>query len=93
MTEASNSMKAIYEGTGVHTAKVTHHCSASMQNAGFQGLQPHQLNTLTHHLIDKMYSAYGPMAEWEVCTKRVYNGYYVLLNANSHSHIGCSEDV
>ena len=71
MAEASNSTKAIYEGTGVHTTKVTHHRSAAMQNAGFQGLQPHQLNTLTHHLIDKMFSAYGPTAEWEVRTQPI----------------------
>lgn len=65
-TEASSSTKEIYKETGVHTTKVTHHRTAALQWAGFMGLAPWQINTMTNHILDKQHSAYQSQAEWEV---------------------------
>ena len=69
--EASTSTKQIYEATGVKNSKVTHHRTAALQMAGFQGLRPDQINTLTNHMLDKQHSAYQAQAEWEVRVKLV----------------------
>jgi hypothetical protein len=61
-------MKEIYKATGVVHSKVTHHRTAALQYAGFNGLAPYQINTLTNHLLDKQHSAYQSQAEWEVRT-------------------------
>jgi hypothetical protein len=67
-TEASSSTKEIYRATGVKNSKVTHHRTAALQMAGFMGLRPDQINTLTNHILDKQHSAYQAQAEWEVRT-------------------------
>jgi hypothetical protein len=59
-------MKQIYQATGVVSCKVTHHRTAALQYAGFLGLGPFQVNTMTNHFIEKQHSAYGPVAEKEV---------------------------
>jgi hypothetical protein len=56
-------MKTIYKPTGVQSCKVTHHCTAALQYAG---VLPHQINTLTNHILDKQHAAYQLQAEWEV---------------------------
>jgi hypothetical protein len=66
--EASSSTKETHRATGVKNSKVTHHRTAALQMAGFMGLRPDQINTLTNHILDKQHSAYQAQAEWEVRT-------------------------
>ena len=61
--DASKPMSDIYEATGVVNCKVTHHRTACLQYAGFWGLGPFQVNTMTNHFIEKQHSSYGPVAE------------------------------
>jgi hypothetical protein len=66
MTE---SMNEIYRITGVQTSKVAHHHhTGCLQNLGFEGLHPYQINTLTNHILEKQLSVYGSEADWEVST-------------------------
>jgi 4-diphosphocytidyl-2C-methyl-D-erythritol kinase len=81
--DASNSTKQIYEATGVQTCKVTHHRTAALQYAGFMGLQPHQINSLTNHILDKQHAAYSSQAEWEVSF--FFYNYLYATNPNSHT--------
>ena len=62
-SEASNSTREIFKATGVNSCKLTHHRTSALQYAGFEGLTPTQVNTMTNHLIDKQFSAYGSEAE------------------------------
>jgi hypothetical protein len=64
--EAAESTKAIYEATGVVNCKVTHHRTAALQYAGFEGLIAEQVNTLTNHLLETQHAAYHSQAEWVV---------------------------
>jgi len=66
ITEASASTREIYKATGIKNGKVCHHRTAALQLAGFMGLQPYQINTMTNHILDKQHVAYQAQAEWEV---------------------------
>jgi hypothetical protein len=61
---------------GVTTSKVTHHRTGCLQNLGFEGLMPYQINTLTNHILEKQLSAYGSEAEWEVSTVCTVHCFY-----------------
>jgi hypothetical protein len=65
-SETGNSTKTIFENTCTTSCKVTHLCTTCLQMAGFEGLHPHQINTLTKHILEKMYSAYQSICEKEV---------------------------
>jgi hypothetical protein len=65
-SETANSTKAIFENTRTTSCKVTHLRTTCLQMAGFEGLHPHQINTLTKHILEKMYSAYQSICEKEV---------------------------
>ena len=62
-SEASNSTREIFKAMGVNSCKVTHHRTSALQYAGFEGLTPPQVNTMTNHLVEKQFSAYGSEAE------------------------------
>ena len=64
--EAASATKDILKGTGVVSTKVTHHRTAALQYAGFFGLAPWQVNTMTNHMLDKQHSAYQSVTEYEV---------------------------
>ena len=66
--DATNSMKSILEKTGVEYCKVTHLRMLALQFAGFAGLAPYQVNTLTNHMLDKQHRAYQSVTEKEVST-------------------------
>ena len=66
---AKSSTDQIYEKTGVISTKKTHHRTAAIQHAGFLGLFPHQINTLTKYMIDKQNNAYGSVCEYQVSTR------------------------
>lgn len=68
-TEQQNSTKQIFEAAGVQGTKLTHHRTHALQQLGFLGLMPHQINTLTNHLLDKQNRAYGSAAEYQVSKK------------------------
>ena len=80
-------MKDIYSKTGASTCKLTHLRTGSLQNLGFEGLHPYQINTLTKHILEKQLAAYGAEAEWEVssypCVVQYYY-YYFLIFCYSH---------
>ena len=59
-------MKQIFAATGVQSCKLTHDRTTSLQYAGFEGLAPFQVNTLTNHMLDKQHSAYQSVTECEV---------------------------
>jgi hypothetical protein len=46
-----------------------------MQIACFAGLRPDQLNTLTKHMLEKLYAAYQSIMEKEVSTTFHYMSY------------------
>lgn len=56
----------IYDKAGIEACKVTHHRTACLQQLGFCGLTPHQINTLTKHVLEKQLKSYGAEAEWVV---------------------------
>ena len=66
-TEASNSTKQIYGATGVQSCKLTHHRTSTLQYCGFNGMNPWQINSMTKHILEKMFSAYGSVTEREIC--------------------------
>ena len=66
-SETANATWEIYDATGVVAAKVTHHRTTALQTLGFYDLAPHQTNSLTNHLIEKHFSAYGSEATMETC--------------------------
>ena len=66
-------MQQIYDATGIEHCKLTHHRTSALQYAGFNGLNPHQVHTLTKHLIEKIMSAYQSEAEKE--TLKVMAGF------------------
>ena len=63
LIETSNYTKEMYKATGVTNCKVTHHRTAALQYAGFNGLEPYQINMLTHHMLDKQFAAYQSVGE------------------------------
>ena len=65
-SETANSTKQIFKATAIESCKVTHLRTNAVQAAGFEGLQPHQVNTLTKHMVEKMFSAYQSIVEKEV---------------------------
>ena len=65
-SETANSTKQIFKATAIESCKVTHLRTNAVQAAGFEGLQPHQINTLTKHMVEKMFSAYQSIVEKEV---------------------------
>lgn len=67
--DASNAAKDVMLGSGVDTCKVTHHRTAALQYAGFYGLAPWQINTMTNHIVEKMFSAYQSVAEYKTNKK------------------------
>jgi hypothetical protein len=64
--EAVNATRDILCATGVTRTKVTHHRTAALQYAGFWGLAPWQVNTMTNHMLDKQHSAYQSVTEYSV---------------------------
>jgi hypothetical protein len=83
-TDCSTAMEKIYEATGVVNGKVTHHRTAALQHAGFEGLDPPQVNTMTHHFIEKQHSAYGPVAEKVVSPKSFLTNLFPAASFISH---------
>lgn len=71
-SEASNSTQEVLDATGISSTKLTHHRTAALQYGGFEGLRPDQINTMTHHMIDKQHSAYQSVTEREV-SKKLYS--------------------
>ena len=43
-----------------------HQRTTALQYAGFEGLQPYQVNTMTNHMLEKQHSAYQSVTEKEV---------------------------
>ena len=67
-SEASNAMKCIFSNLNLDPCKLTHFRTWAVQNGGFLGLRPDQINTMTDHKIEKQMSAYGPVAEYMSCS-------------------------
>ena len=65
-SETANSTKQIFKAMAIESCKVTHLRTNAVQAAGFEGLFPHQINTLTKHMVEKMFSAYQSIVEKEV---------------------------
>ena len=57
VTEAKNSTEQILKGTGISMGKKTHLRTACLQDGGFMGLQPWQINTLTDHMTDEQFKS------------------------------------
>ena len=66
-TAASKAMKRMFAGTGINSCKVTHQRTMALQYAGFMGLAPFQINTMTNHMLEKQHSAYQSVTERETC--------------------------
>ena len=64
--DASSAMRQIYKKTGVYNCKLTHDRTAAIQYAGAMGLAPHQINSFTNHLLEKIHRAYQAEADREV---------------------------
>lgn len=64
--DASSAMKQVYKATGVVNCKLTHDRTAAIQYAGAHGLAPHQINSFTNHLLEKLHRAYQAEADREV---------------------------
>ena len=79
--DTSNATKQIMDGCGVKAAKITHHRTAALQYAGFNGLAPWQVNTLTNHTIEKQLKAYQSVAEKQVSKKHAPKTLIILLLA------------
>ena len=67
--DTSNSALQILRGSGVVTAKITHHRTAALQFGGFNGLAPWQINSLTKHMLEKQNKAYSAVCEQKVSCK------------------------
>ena len=65
-SETANATRQIFHGTNTTSCKVTHLRTTAVQLAGFEGLRPDQINTLTKHMLEKMFSAYQSILEKEV---------------------------
>jgi hypothetical protein len=59
-------MKQIYAATGIKSCKVTHERTNAIQYAGSEGLAPHQINSFTKHILDKLHRAYMAESDKEV---------------------------
>jgi hypothetical protein len=66
-SDAGSAMRQIYKATGVINCKVTHDRTPAIQYAGANGLAPHQINSFTNHLIEKIHRSYASEADREVC--------------------------
>ena len=60
-------MERVFTSTGIDSCKLTHQRTMALQYAGFEGLQPYQVNTMTNHMLEKQHSAYQSVTEKEVC--------------------------
>ena len=72
-SDAGNAMKTIFGALNLELCKLTHFRTWAVQNGGFRGLRPDQVNTLTDHKTEKQHSAYKPVAEYE--TSRIMAGF------------------
>jgi hypothetical protein len=68
LKEQKDSFAQIYKGAGVRSCKKTHERTNAIQYGGSRGLAPHQINTFTNHMLDKLNSAYQSEADFEVRT-------------------------
>lgn len=73
LNDEANAMAEIYKQTGVESHKVTHHRSHCVMHASTEGLQQHQVSTLTKHMNDKINKSYW--AEMERQTMCVMAGF------------------
>ena len=65
-TEQQSAVDQIYKGAGVFSCKRTHERTNAIQYGEAMGLAPHQINTFTNHILDKLNSAYQSEADREV---------------------------
>jgi hypothetical protein len=68
LKEQKDASASIYKGAGFRSCKVTHERTNVIQYGGSSGLTPHQINTFTNHMLDKLNSAYQSEADLEVRT-------------------------
>jgi hypothetical protein len=64
--DAGSCMRQIYKETGVVNCKVTHDRTTAIQYAGAMGLAPHQINSFTNHLLEKIHRSYQSETDKEV---------------------------
>jgi hypothetical protein len=66
LKEQKDSFDQTYEGAGVRSCKRIHKRTDATKCGGSRGLAPHQINTFTNHMLDKLNSAYQSEAGFEV---------------------------
>lgn len=67
LDDESGPMKEVYAATGVEACKITHNRTYAVQLAGSEGLAPHQINSFTKHLLEKLHKSYQPEVDKEAC--------------------------
>jgi hypothetical protein len=73
LSHESGPMQQVYDATGVKGCKLTHNRTYAVQQAGSEGLAPHQVSSLTKHMQDKLNKCYLPEVDKEAC--RVMAGF------------------
>ena len=63
---ANTAMKRVFDEASVDSCKVTHQRTTAIQYAGFEGLAPYQINTMTNDMLEKQHSAYQSVMERQV---------------------------
>jgi hypothetical protein len=65
--DESGPMKEVYMATGVEGCKLTHNRTYAVQHAGSEGLAPHQINSFTKHMLEKLHKSYQSEVDKEAC--------------------------
>jgi ribosome modulation factor len=73
LDDEAGPMKQVYEATGVEGCKLTHNRTYAVQQAGSEGLAPHQINSMTKHMLEKIHKSYQSEVDKEAC--RVMAGF------------------
>jgi hypothetical protein len=53
--------------TGLEGCKLTHKHTYAVHHAGSEGLTPHQINSFTKHMLEKLHKSYQSEVDKEVC--------------------------
>ena len=66
--QESSAMEQVYKATKIDACKLTHHRTNAVQRAGSESLAPHQISTMTKHVLDHFHKSYFPELDKSVCS-------------------------
>ena len=67
LSQESSAMSQVFKATKIDPCKLTHHRTNAVQRAGSESMAPHQISTMTKHVLDKMHQAYYPEVDKKLC--------------------------